>query len=1174
VRGLAKAASAATVKSSRGARPILVVAFAVAVAFLFIASTGQAATVYRPLGERFATPGSGPGQQEAQPGQVAVDDATGAVLVATNSPKVNVFVPESASTAFSTSFGEGELGGATGLAVDQATRSVYVGDGGFGRIAKYDISGSGPLTFTPDASFVSPVEGSEPGQIAGIFSARLAVDPTTGDLLVADRFNQRVSRYTSDGAFVSSFDGTGSPGGAFKGLSSIAVDATGAIYVVDVTVPDIVYEYGRSVLERFAADGTPDPSFVPAIPTPRTVTVDPSTGNVVVAGRSDGGYTHGDKTGPYPVRLYTLHNDLVIDELDLAAGDAGAIVTGMAIGDGASKRLYALTAPGLGGSIAGLAFESFLVPDVLLDEPTAVTDFTAHLSGSANPLGQASSYHFEYSREGGAPQSTAEVPLEEGSATVPVTAELSGLIPNSDYEVRLVGTAGSTGASVSSAPRHFKTAVAPPQTITGDAIDRTSTTATLLGKINPYGQQTSYRFEYGSTADYGLSQPVDHEDVAGNGRDALPVHAYLANLQPGTEYHYRLVAENPTGVSAGADRTFVTLGAPDRVYEQVTPVNKGGSEVNGLRIFYAAPDGEGLLYQWKAAPGDGVAGGVQPRGFGWRKPTGWSALSLDPPQLAGTPVFGYAALTYVIGISEDATKVVAISLKALAPGATEGDTNLYLRDTRTGEYTTMFSVPGTDVFGRMLALGGSPIVDGTPDYSRVLIRTTYDPLLPAAPEGALYEWSEGQLRFASVASDGTPMGEVPVGGTAGQGVHDPHYISADGSKVFFQSGASTYVRIDGEETVSIGGSFAGASRDGHYAFVFGTELTPDSEPGVASLYRFDTDARQLELLTPTGTLEGILQISANGASAFFNTSIALTSDAEAGSSNLYVWHDGEVRLVATRDVNLDGYGRPAEFVASPNGRYLAFGAYSPLTGYDNRSKTACLEFNIGDPKGPAGEGVACQRIYRYDVDSEELLCASCPRDGSPPTGRSRITTDNVEGDFSFNRSMLDDGTVVFDTTEPLNARDSNSRRDVYTFDGHETTLISGGQNNVSSQLDEASADGRDIFFTTQDQLVGQDTDTLADVYDARIGGGIPGQNPPPPRGECIRDDCKATPNGGPELPFGGSEGLSGPQNVRPEARKRCGKGRHARKVKGKSRCVTQVKKKKTKQATSNRRQGR
>ena len=1191
MRSQAKAASAGSIEGSRRFRALLLVLFASLALSSLLAASAQAADVYRFLGDRFATKGSGPGEVKDIATQVAVDDQSGYLLFTTRSEGVNVFAPSGAETVFSNSFGAGEIAGAEAVAIDQDARSVYVGDLFGGQILKYDISGSGPLTFTRDLTFTSPSLGSGPGQIPGLSYARFAVDPTTGDLLVGGWFIPTINRYSSDGTFISSFDGTGSPGGAFHRVSDVAVDASGSIYVVDMTVEDILREGSVSVLERFAPDGTPDTSFLPDIPTPRSVTTDPSTGNVVVVGRSDGGVRHERApVGPYPVRLYMLHDDQVVDELDFPVVDSGAWVSSLAIGAGASKRLYAATTFGyngdqnsFGGRNGAYALESFKAPDLTFNEPSAVTTSTVQVSGTVNPVGQASSYHFEYSREGGPTERTPDVVVNEGGppgeVPVAVSGELTGLLPNSEYEVRLVGVATGTGVSIRSSARHFKTAAAAPFVIVGDAIDRTSTTVTLLGKVNPLGQQTSYRFEYGTSTTYGQQQPVDHDDVIGTGRDHLAVHAYLTKLLPGTEYHYRVVATNATGTTFGPDRTFMTLGPADRVYEQVTPVEKGGSEANGLRIFYATPDGEGLLYQWKTSPSDALAGPTQPRGFGWREPAGWSALALEPQQMEGSGAFSNTALSFVFGLSEDGTKVVGISFKALAPGSTEGNTNLYLRDTRTGAYTTIASIPGKTAFADMVALQAGPVIDGTSDYSRILFRPRLATLIPGAPEQALYEWSqEDGLRVASIAPDGSAISYIYAGTGIATQVHEPHYISADGSKVFFQAmGGGTYVRYDGEETVFIGGRFGGATRDGHYAFVFGSDLTPDSEPGIQSLYRFDTETRQLELLTATGEFENLLQVSPNGASVFWNSSAVITPDAVENHGNVYVWHGGEVQLIADRDPSLDGGAGqpPPEYMSSRSGRYFAFVSFSPLTGYDTRS-TACREFNEGDTKDPTtGEGLACRQVYRYDVEAEELLCASCPRDGSVATGRARITSNNVEGDFSFNRAMLDDGTVIFDTTNPLNSRDVNSNRDVYTFNGRETALISAGENNVSSQFDAASADGRDIFFTTQDQLVGQDTDTQADVYDARIGGGIPGQNPPPKRGECIRDDCKAIPNGGPELPFGGSEGLNGPENVSEAARKRCGKGRKARTVKGKARCVKQKQAKKhRRQANSNRRQGR
>jgi hypothetical protein len=248
-------------------------------------------------------------------------------------------------------------------------------------------------------------------------------------------------------------------------------------------------------------------------------------------------------------------------------------------------------------------------------------------------------------------------------------------------------------------------------------------------------------------------------------------------------------------------------------------------------------------------------------------------------------------------------------------------------------------------------------------------------------------------------------------------------------------------------------------------------------------------------------------------------------------------------------------------LASPSGRYFAFTSYERLTSYDN-SASVCTDTFAGEP------GNACREAYRYDAVTGELTCASCRLDNRRPTGNAHTGgLDWSEWSRHYPRTMLDNGELLFDTPDPLSAFDTNSRRDVYSFDGKHATLISAGRGDGDSQLADASVDGKNIFFTTDDQLVGQDTDTLTDVYDARVGGGLASQNPPPARGECIRDDCKATPGAGPELPFGGSEALNGPENVKAPNR-RCGKGRHRVKKHGKVRCVRPGKR------HSNRRQGR
>jgi hypothetical protein len=97
-----------------------------------------------------------------------------------------------------------------------------------------------------------------------------------------------------------------------------------------------------------------------------------------------------------------------------------------------------------------------------------------------------------------------------------------------------------------------------PVVVTSPAGNVAITTATLNGTVDPEGQTTTYRFEYGTTTAYGQSST---EGPAGNGSTALSVSRNITGLEPDTLYHYRLVASNAGGTTNGNDLTFTT--APD-----------------------------------------------------------------------------------------------------------------------------------------------------------------------------------------------------------------------------------------------------------------------------------------------------------------------------------------------------------------------------------------------------------------------------------------------------------------------------------------------------------------------------------------------------------------------------------------------------------------------------------
>ncbi|HET8536186.1 MAG TPA: choice-of-anchor Q domain-containing protein, partial [Solirubrobacteraceae bacterium] len=84
---------------------------------------------------------------------------------------------------------------------------------------------------------------------------------------------------------------------------------------------------------------------------------------------------------------------------------------------------------------------------------------------------------------------------------------------------------------------------AAPTTITGDYSG-----LTINGTADGHGLSTKVSFEYGPTTDYGSSLTAGTVTTPG----VKPFSATLPAMEPGT-YHYRLVATNTDGTSAGVD---------------------------------------------------------------------------------------------------------------------------------------------------------------------------------------------------------------------------------------------------------------------------------------------------------------------------------------------------------------------------------------------------------------------------------------------------------------------------------------------------------------------------------------------------------------------------------------------------------------------------------------------
>ncbi len=189
-------------------------------------------------------------------------------------------------------------------------------------------------------------------------------------------------------------------------------------------------------------------------------------------------------------------------------------------------------------------------PNATTGPVDAIKSSSATLTGSVTPNGAETTYYFEYGPSANYGQTTASTGAGAGTNDVPVTLALAGLVPGETYHFRLVAT-NSLGVAYGQ-DATFQTSAAPSVT-TGPATSVSSTSESLSGTINPNGADTTYYFEYGTTASFGATSPV--VDLGG-GLSPSSVTATISGLTAGATYDYALVATNALGSVVGTTSTF------------------------------------------------------------------------------------------------------------------------------------------------------------------------------------------------------------------------------------------------------------------------------------------------------------------------------------------------------------------------------------------------------------------------------------------------------------------------------------------------------------------------------------------------------------------------------------------------------------------------------------------
>jgi hypothetical protein len=302
-------------------------------------------------------------------------------------------------------------------------------------------------------------------------------------------------------------------------------------------------------------------------------------------------------------------------------------------------------------------------------------------------------------------------------------------------------------------------------------------------------------------------------------------------------------------------------------------------------------------------------------------------------------------------------------------------------------------------------------------------------------------------------------------------------------------------------------------------------------------------------------VQGVMAVSADGSHVYFVAKGVLTGGeenqehemAESEADNLYVWADGRVRFVTQLSAS-DNQERQWVFKdnmlanVTPDGEFLVF--------TDDRALTA-------DDTRPEGEAAA--QVFEYDAGTDSLKRISIGENGyndngNDETGNAFIESSNrggtLDGLLPVGRdpSVSANGELVFFESPialapgalgDVSIGSGKFAENVYEYergqvylisDGHDTTpssFVAEGESSSPTELLGVGASGANVIFSTFDQLVPEDTDTLRDYYDAHVcSEAEPCIAPKPAPATCSGEACQGAPGAPPAFALPGSASLA------------------------------------------------
>ncbi len=302
-----------------------------------------------------------------------------------------------------------------------------------------------------------------------------------------------------------------------------------------------------------------------------------SSGNVLTATISaDNAYSNGGSVNVYlnygsnlpltlvsgSARWYTgSSSNLTTIPFSQSGDEVVTAFNGLRIGDiGPGSSGYVVVRAQLGGYTQSNPTPQGNVPSVSTNSSSNISTSSVTLNGSVNPNNSGTTAWFEYGSTQSLGYTTSTFAIGGGTSQTSFSTTAFSLSSNTTYYYRAVAqnSYGTARGSILS----FTTDAEQTQQQGGIPVARTetmsgvsTTSATLLGSINPNSASTEGWFEYGATQSLGSS--TSRQNV-GSGTGFNNFSSTLTNLSQNTTYYYRAMAQNNFGTSQGTILSFTT----------------------------------------------------------------------------------------------------------------------------------------------------------------------------------------------------------------------------------------------------------------------------------------------------------------------------------------------------------------------------------------------------------------------------------------------------------------------------------------------------------------------------------------------------------------------------------------------------------------------------------------